>query len=291
MPTEQTYKLEVHIDSQQISLNDLTERVEKALSTYTAKIQVEINEVKDKNKTLYNRIFLKGSLEDIDECHYQLEETQILTQEPLNFYRYLDEAGDKIRYLAYPILVEIEQKIRGFISRAIAEIWGFNWWSSHPPENIAQRINRTYTQNNQYSRLHPLECATFEDLIGIFTAKLPSWQNDQTLTVNDLSELLNNCDSVEEIKEYLQEKTQERSYWNNVFSKYFDDSQEWKQIEKDLNTYILRERNKVMHHRPMRLSVVGALLKKRDKIIQFINTFAKIKACKNFGKTRKIPHT
>ena len=205
METEKSYKLEIHLDeifdSQPISLEVLINKVEIALTDYLENIKLDITTVKDSDKVLYHRISLEGCLKDVDECHDRLEKANILRQEPLNFYRYIDEAGEEIRSKAYPILAEIEQKIRGFICRAIAEIWGFNWWSSHPPENIAQRIDRTYTQNNQYSRLHPLECATFEDLIGIFTAKLPSWQNDQTLTVNDLSELLNNCDSIEEIKD------------------------------------------------------------------------------------------
>ena len=169
-------------------------------------------------------------------------------------------------------MAEIEQKIRGFISRAIVDIWGFNWWNSHPPEKIAQKTEEIYARNNKHSLLHPLECTTFESLIAIVTAKLPNWQNDQTLTVNDLSKLLEECSSVEDIKNCLQEKTKEHSYWDNVFSQYFEDVEKWKKLEKDLKGLIIRERNKVMHHRPMSFSMIRILSKKRDEIIKLIDS-------------------
>ena len=276
MKTEKSYKLEIHLDEifddQPISLEDLTGKVELALTNYLENIKLDITTAKDKDKVLYHRISIEGCLQNVDECHYRLQEANILRKEPLNFYRYIDEAGEQIRYLAYPILAEIEQKIRGFISRAIVDIWGFNWWNSHPPEKIAQKTEEIYARNNKHFLLHPLECTTFESLIAIVMAKLPNWQNDQTLTVNDLSKLLEECSSVEDIKNCLQEKTKKHSYWDNVFSQYFEDVEKWNKLEKDLKGLIIEQRNTVMHHRPMRFSMIHVLSKKRDEIIKLIDS-------------------
>ena len=131
METEK-YKLEIHIDSEELSVNDLKSKVNDILNDYVDRVELKFDAINNDGTIQYNKIFIQGSLEDVDECHAQLQ-TKIFTQEPLNFYRCIDEVGEEIRYQAYPILAEIEQKIRSFISRALADIWGFNWWNTHPP--------------------------------------------------------------------------------------------------------------------------------------------------------------
>jgi hypothetical protein len=79
---------------------DLTGKVELALTNYLENIKLDITTVNDNNKVLHHRISLEGCLQDVDECHDRLQEANILRKEPLNFYRYIDEAGEQIRYLA-----------------------------------------------------------------------------------------------------------------------------------------------------------------------------------------------
>jgi hypothetical protein len=271
MESQESYTLEIHISNTHFFGATLEEKVNDILNDFIEKIALNIYPIKEKDKILYNRIVLNGSLQDIDKCHQKLQK-HILSQEPLNFYRYIDEAGDKIRCQAYPILAEIENKIRAFINQAIVDIWEFNWWNSHPPDKIAQKTNKLYFRHKNDENVHPLECTNFEDLIDILTAKFSCWKPEQSITVGDLSNLLNNHHTIDDINTELQKKMNVHSYWDNVFSKYFQNEEQWKKLEKILIKFIIPQRNNVMHHKPMYLGALKALSNKRDEIIKLIDS-------------------
>ena len=97
MGTEK-YKLEIHIDSEELSVNDLKSKVNDILNDYVDRVELKFDAINNDGTIQYNKIFIQGSLEDVDECHAQLQTkifTQDFTQEPLNFYRCIDEVGEE----------------------------------------------------------------------------------------------------------------------------------------------------------------------------------------------------
>ena len=165
MTTPRTYKLEIHIDSQQITKESLEEKANHVLQKYLEEnsISLEINTLHD----FYYQLVVNGDLQSVDACHHKIDE-DIIKKEDLKFYRCTDEAGDEIRYLVYPILADIEQRFRAFINKALAEILGFDWWVNSVPEKINKVTNDRYS-NSRKDQIAPhyLECTLFDDLIKL----------------------------------------------------------------------------------------------------------------------------
>jgi len=98
-----------------------------------------------------------------------------------------------------------------------------------------------------------LELALFDHLIPIVTSAIQYWSTDKPLSAGDILGILSDCSSIEEFRENLAEKTHEISLWDEVFARYFEDADEWKELAESLTDFVIPVRNKVMHHRPMYL--------------------------------------
>lgn len=260
------YCLRLLFSNEQIGLKELQEKTESVLQKYIAYISLSIT-CNDKGSFVLE---IHGTLDIVDACH-DLINQKLLNKHQLKCIRLLDEAGDEIRRQAYPILAEIEQNFRAFISQALAEVSGFDWWSSFAPPEIRRNVEsvRGKHQTNDIS-LDPLEFTQFDDLIKIITAEVSEWSEDQPLSVNNFLELLSDCDSVTEIKTKLLGKIKKFSFWD-IFSNFFTDQETWEQVKKSIKV-VINERHKVMHHRPIRLGVINLLIAKKEEILAMLNT-------------------
>ena len=257
MSSSETYVLEYWIDLNCFSRDQLENHVKESLDKFLEEINLEIKE-NDK----YLILCITSTDKFIDSCHDKLDFDREW------FFRAKDELGELLRARAYPILAEIELWLRSFIKRAMINVIGFDWWNSFISENIRERVRDIETRAGKYQVKfhHPIEFTFFEDLIVIVTAKFQAWSSDQTITVSDLCELLSTCDSVEKIQKEIESRRKVVSFWDDVFSDYFDDKKSWSQLKKDIEKTIIPIRNKVMHHRLIRNYELQQLEEFRDEL-------------------------
>ncbi|HEY9803936.1 MAG TPA: hypothetical protein V6D25_26595 [Leptolyngbyaceae cyanobacterium] len=266
MPQPDLYRLRFLFSNQQITLNELKQETQHVLQKYITHIIFSINP--DDNGFLVLEI--EGNLDIVDACHDKIND-KLLNKRQLKFIRQLDEAGDEIRRQAYPILAEIEQRFRAFISQALVEVLGFDWWSSFAPPEIRKSVEsvREKHQSNDLS-LDPLEFTQFDDLIKIITAKVSGWSEDKQLSVKDVLEIISGCNSVSEITTKLTRKIEKVHFWD-IFSNFFYSEESWKEFQKSLNV-VIKQRHKVMHHRPIRLGVLKLLNDKKAEILAMLDS-------------------
>lgn len=172
-----SYTLEIHIDSQRITKKSLEEKANQILQKSVEKdlISLQINTPHD----FYHQLVINGDIKPVDAFHYEIQE-EIIKKEYLekSFYRYIDEVGDEIRYRIYPILAEIEQRFRAFISKALAEIQHFGKELNPVLDKINKRASLRY-KNSRNNQIAPhyleyyLECTDFKDLIEFINFKQP----------------------------------------------------------------------------------------------------------------------
>jgi hypothetical protein len=263
---QKLYSLEILFDATQVNLEELKDQAKKALQNYLTDINLKV----EPTHPGYLQLTIKGTLEVIDACHNKINEI-LLNQSQLNFVRLLDEAGDEIRQRAYPILAEIEQRFRVFVSQTLVEVCGFDWWQTLAPTNMRSKVQPILDkQQKSGTAIAPLEGTQFDDLVTIINAKVSKWSNDKLLSVSELLEVLSNCRSIDEFRNRIEEKVKEFSYWD-VFARYFQDEKQWKELQKHIN-FVINERHKVMHHRPIRLGVIEALLRKKREIFTLLDS-------------------
>ncbi|MDJ0735111.1 MAG: hypothetical protein QNJ47_13775 [Nostocaceae cyanobacterium] len=259
------YSLRLLFDSKQISSGELEEKVKDVLAEFLPYVEIKINQ---SSKGI--EFVLKGTLEVVDDCHHKINK-KIVETDNLNFQRLLDEAGDKIRQQAYPILAEIEQLFRVFVSQAIVDIFGFDWWDNFAPADIRNKVQPIYDKHREDgASIDPLECTQFDDLVKIITAETFEWSEDRSLSAADLLKLLHDCDSIAELKNKLEDKIKKFAFWD-IFSRFFEDTKKWEKIKRDIN-FVIKERHKVMHHRPIRLGVIKALLEKKSELLTLLDS-------------------
>ncbi|MHC5818351.1 MAG: hypothetical protein ACYT04_21275 [Nostoc sp.] len=264
-PNLKSYSLNLLFDNTQITLKELKKQAEDVLVEHLPEIDFKINTTHSGTLLLT----LKGKIEVIDKCHDKIYKKLVKDSE-LNCLRLLDEAGDEIRQKAYPILAEIEQRFRVFISQAIVEVCGFYWWDTLAPANMRDKVHSIREKHQEDGMLLDfLECTQFDDLITIITAEVAEWSENQVFTINEFLEIFN-CDSFESAQNKLKSKFQRFSFWN-VFSRYFQDKNKWDEVKKDIN-FVINIRHKVMHHRPIRLGTIKALLAKKTKIFTLLDS-------------------
>jgi DNA-binding phage protein len=259
------YSLKILFDVTQVNLEELKDQAEKALQNYLTGINLKV----EPTHPGCLQLTIKGTLEVIDACHNKINAI-LLNQSQLNFVRLLDEAGDEIRQRAYPILAEIEQRFRVFVSQALIEVCGFDWWHNLAPANIRDNIRKVQNESDG-TFLNFLECTQFNDLIEIITQEVSEWTENKRLSVTDIQELRSNCKSLADFDNKLKQKTKKFSFWNNVFSRYFQDRRQWEQIKKSIKD-VITERHKVMHHRPISLSAITDLLNKKREIFTLLDS-------------------
>lgn len=260
------YSLKLLFDKTQISKEDLEQKAKDVLQEFLQDIHLSV-------EAMYSnsiQLTLKGELTIIDTCHNKVNQG-IITQSQLKTKRLLDEVGNEIRQQAYPILAAIEQRFRVFVSQALTEVSGFDWWYTTAPADLRSKVQPIQEKHQEDGMpLDPLECTQFDDLIKIITAETSEWSESRMLSVIDCIELLSDCESVAEVRSKLREKTNKFAFWD-VFASYFQDEEEWKKLKKIIN-FVINERHKVMHHRPIRYSVIKALESKQEEIFALLDT-------------------
>ena len=259
--SEAVYKLEYWIDKTNYS----KENLESKLSQDLRKLDINF---KIKEEADYYIVIIKAGKNNINACHDHLN----FDREEV--FRAKDKLGDELRAKAYPILAEIETRLRRFITRAMIEVLDFNWWDRSTPEEIRKNVSRIEKQSgsNQADDHHQIEFTMFDDLITFVTGKYQKWADTKNLTPADLAELLDDCENIEELKQKLSHNREQTSLWDEVFSSYFDDPKGWKKLEGNIEDTVIPIRHKVMHHRLIRIHEVKQLKKHRDELFQIIGT-------------------
>jgi mRNA interferase RelE/StbE len=277
MTTPRSYKLEIHIDSQQITKESLEEKANHVLQKYLEENSISL-EINTQNSSRH-QLIINGDIESVDQCHNKIQQ-KIINKENLIFYRYTDEAGDEIRYRLYPILADIEQRFRAFINKALAEIWGFDWWEKYTLKDICtDKSNKLHARyKNDQIAPHPLECTLFENLLEIITADIYEFSPNRPLDFNGFIKMLEDwgCETIHDAKIKSSEKTKNISLWN-LFSRYFEDQEKWEKLRKNLlddnnKNSVVEIRNKVMHHRPVRFCLIQKLEEIKQELINVFDS-------------------
>jgi len=262
------YSLKLLFDKTQISKEDLEQKAKDVLQEFLPLPNIHLSVEAMYSNSI--QLTLEGELENIDTCHDKINK-EIITQSQLKTKRLLDEVGDEIRQQAYPILAAIEQRFRVFVSQALTEVSGFDWWDTTAPAELRSKVQPIQEKHQEDGMpLDPLECTQFDDLIKIITAETSEWSESRMLSVIDCIELLSDCESVAEVRNKLIKKTNKFAFWD-VFARYFLDEKEWQKLKRTIN-FVIKERHKVMHHRPIRLGVIEALLTKKEEIFALLDT-------------------
>lgn len=258
------YLLKLLFDGTQVSQEELQEKAKDALQNVYPNIPLV-----DKLHSTTLQLTLKGELEIIDKCHAKLNKV-LIKEHQLKCKRLLDEAGDEIRRQAYPIISDIEQRFRVFINQALIEVAGFDWWDTKTSAELRSKVQPIYDKHQEDGTpLDPLECTQFDDLINIINSEASEWSESSNLKVSDFIELLSDCESITELKDKVIQKTKKFAFWD-IFARYFQNKEEWEKIKKYIR-FVINERHKVMHHRPIRFGVIDALRKKKEEIFALLD--------------------
>jgi hypothetical protein len=277
MSKDHLYTLEIHIDSRYITKQSLIENAEYALKSYLGKIDWDI----DDPNSVYHRFIVIGDINSIDNCHNLIQQS-IINRKDLKFYHYIDEVGDKIRELAYPILAGIEQHFRAFINKVLVEVLGFDWWEKYKLKEIPEKVNQRY---NDYKKDQAapsfLECSDFDHLVNIIMAEVSELplkkdvkSNEFSNIVKNISETINDCQTLDEFNKFKRNWNEQNkiiSLWG-IFASYFEDQEEWEKLKKELQSFVIDVRNKVMHHRPIRFHILKTLEELQKKLITIFNS-------------------
>tara|TARA_R110002012_G_scaffold63234_5_gene166497 strand:+ start:4139 stop:5413 length:1275 start_codon:yes stop_codon:yes gene_type:complete len=238
------YKLEVLYSLDSIQAIDLEIVVRDCISKFICKdTSLTINESDGVLK------FTFVSVEsNINSIHQALASD---LSDKHSFIRLTDELGNHLRNEAYPILARIEQELRRLIQTAMIENMGFEWWVLVSDSSLVSRVTELEERSSKGVHHHPLEFSEFNHLLDLVTTNIQSWEDTRPLTTNDLISLLDKCKTVSDIRNNISQKIAKRSFWDSVFSHYFEDKKAWSYVKKKISKEIVPIRNKVMHHRPV----------------------------------------
>ncbi|SMO92536.1 hypothetical protein [Fodinibius sediminis] len=261
MNEEKKYVLKYWISTEKFSKKGFSAYIDSAFGKILPKLDRKIY-----LKQEYLVLKIIGNERNIDACYDKLNLNRKWA------YRVQDDLGESLRLKSYRILADLELSFREFINRAMIEVGGFNWWNTLIPDNIKERVNQVEqkTDDKQVDSQHALEFTHFDDLIKIITADFQELSDDENISVNKLSEIISSCSTFIEFRNELNERREVISIWENVFSKYFENKEEWLDLRKRIETDIIRTRHKVMHHRMLRLYEVRKLKKCSEEVQRVI---------------------
>ena len=245
MSKKKTYCLEYLVDKTRFSERGLKSNIDSVLEKYLPDLEYQI----EANGTPYLILTIKSTEKIIDACYDKLE------FEGEWAFRTKDELGNQLRSRAYPILADIELSLRIFINQALVDVIGFNWLDKVVPKGLRKKIKETESKSGklQGKLHHPVEFMMFDDLIDMVTTNFQAWSDDYVLTASDLTGILSSCNTIQEFKSEIEKRRKRISLWDNVFANYFDNKEAWSQLKETIESKIIPIRNKVMHHRLMRI--------------------------------------
>jgi hypothetical protein len=155
-----------------------------------------------------------------------------------------------------------------------AEVYGFDDWKSGVPKKLQSKIVQPTETRRKGLSLDPLESTEFADLLDLLQARFPTWAQDRPLTPADMAELLSKSKTMDELRARFLEKTEVTSLWDSVFARYFVHPEDKEDLTRALR-FVIEQRHKVMHHRPVRLGMLAELKKKREQIAALLVTAKK----------------
>lgn len=235
------YALEIWVNVRRHSVEEIKSKLIQKLDRFPS-IKIEGEELPNNDTTIL-RVYSEDS-RAISSCY------NLYPWNRNSLYIGRDDLSEEVRVKAFPILADIENSLRHFINHSMTEVVGFEWWKTRMPSSIGQRIEEIETRRNRDTDKHPpLDFSFFEDLVEFVTAKIQRWPDNKQITIADLSEVLANSNSIEELKKLLLEYQKKVSLWDDVFSIYFDQEEKWKNLQDDLLTKVIPIRHKVVHHR------------------------------------------
>jgi hypothetical protein len=266
-PKEKTYELEYWIDSNEFLSKDSLKNylVDKLRKRYS---KLHSHEIKKRGK--YFVLRFSSSKEVIDYCYEALDFNRD------RCFRVKDDLGIALRLDAYPVLAEIELSLRSFIAKAIINVMGFDWWNFYIKEDIRAKVKNIENsiagyKKSQVNCFHPIELTFFDDLIEIVTHEFQDWSLEEEIQVYHLLDLFSICNSFEDIKREIEKRTKTVSFWDDIFSGYFDNKELWGELKEKILKSVIPIRNKVMHHRLIRCYEVEEVKKIRDEVEQVLN--------------------
>ena len=240
------WKLEILVDGTQITGNALRERATRFLQQHlpgpaVLRSELAVELTVDYLGPQVLRLALVGSLEAIALCYVPV--SQVLTRPtPLRFVRSIDEAGDELRQRAHIILLRVEHRLRAFINHVMLDSVGFTWWHAVAPPLLQQQVQAIMQAEQGHGiSLDPVECTPFDALMSLFTTGGPA------------------------------RPTEERALWGDLVVSQYVEPQHWATLQKAIR-FVLRERVKVLHRRPLHFGVVQALLQKEGEINALLDT-------------------
>src|SRR5699024_2724781 len=250
MSEEEKYVIKYWISKEEFNKKELSTYLDSGLGKILPKLDCGIY-----LKQEYLVLEIIGNEKNIDACYDKLNLNRNCA------YRVQDDLGEALRIKSYRILADLELSFREFINRAMIEVGGFNWWNSLIPDKIKERVNQVEekTDEKQLDNQHALEFTHFDDLIKIITADFQELSDDENISIKKLSEIISKCTTFEEFKSEVNERREIISIWESVFSKYFENKEEWLVLRKRIKTDVIGTRHKVMHHRMLRLHEVRKL--------------------------------
>lgn len=259
-----SYVLEFWIDRSTIPESHIWKRVQIGLGKLAGELTSW--EVRPHRPNI-RVIRLTGLAREIDACadHFKLETEW--------FHLATDELGDLVRKSSFPLLADIEVSLRNFVSRAIVEITGdFDWWSNLVPKKIKESVAATERSSKARGVYESsIHFTYFDDLVSLITAEVQRWPEEHRITVAELQQLVVDADSFEGLKRQLEDKTEKVSLWDDVFSKYFPDREKWHVLGEKIREKVIPVRNKVMHHRHVRLYELHNLYEIRNEVLSTID--------------------
>lgn len=219
--------------------------VVEALGRKCEPLRVEIHQVSKGGL----EIEVKGERKHLDSAHMLLSQ-DFAVHHP--FVRVLDELGDALRNEAYPLLGRLEQELRAFINEAmIAAGLGIDWLTMVDDARISSRVLATIQKGQSAIYQHPVEFTELDHLLEIVTLDLAAWAEQRSITADDLLSLLEVGTDLKDIRATLAQRMKKRSFWDVVFSPFFDDLPSWQSWKSRWKKEVIGLRNRVMHHRPV----------------------------------------
>ncbi|MCE0917619.1 hypothetical protein [Pseudomonas sp. NMI760_13] len=239
-----TYKLKLVITSHDQPAQ-VHSTVSETLGKSCTQLKVRIRRI----STEAMEIEIEGERTPLDAAHMKLSQT---FAKLYPFVRVLDELGDALRSEAYPLLGHLEQELRGFINEAMVYSGiGIDWLAKVGNAQITARVMATQQKGQGAIYQHPVEFTELDHLLEIVTVDLAAWDIDRPVSASDMFTLLQEAKDLEEVRATLAQRMQKRSFWDVVFSSFFDDMTSWRNWKSRWKKEVITLRNRVMHHRPV----------------------------------------
>lgn len=211
-------------------------------------------------------IKLTGSMIDIDRRHFLLRRKYF---KGFQIVCVKDEVGDQIRQEAYPLLSDIEQRVRVFISRIMNEEDGGRWWDELVKNLFNAKLSKRGNQKKGYYE-HLLEKLDFEDLLKITQHRFAFKDKKAEQISAELTAALKEAGDLDALKKCITDILEPHSLWDDIFSLHFKDQDEFSKLAGILGL-VIKERNKVMHHRAISCSCLKNLKQNISTVISILD--------------------